>query len=1067
MPPNSRKLRLLILATLASSGASTSFMVQAGPTAWSCQTDPLTGGWSCNQSGDKSQAVKAVRMAQQAAGVPELSDAQIEIATSPPNNVTPASTQPLAASMAEARLASEQKVDTPSASSEAEIDAVPETAPQIIAAPEPVASKPAPLAAIERQVIDLPAAPQARATTSPAQKPPQAPAPEPEAAPAQVAAVRPSGSPVTETQDGPLLTPLPSGDDANTKSTQAPAEAPVAAPPGEPQPAEATVVATEEPANDPYRLARSAGQLSDAEIADLQAARRMIDLGEADEAHSVSPALQRLKQLSLQTPADAETEIPATISDHAPSGWPADLFDASLPPIPDHIAVGDIDTYPEIDNRRAWALCGVNSDPSMTRDIPVQAVPNRESLPTYATADDVQGKRQKYYTLFGDAELRRGDQLLQGDIIHYDATTERADAEGNVRYREANLAMDSDWGYLVMADDTGEFGRSRFHMPERHGRGTAEHVNIDSRTLMQGDTTTYTTCNYGVDSWYLDSAELELDRAAGVGTATSAWVRIHGVPVAYTPWISFPIDDRRKSGLLPPSYGSSDVNGTEISLPFYWNIAPHRDATITPTLYENRGVRAETRFRYLNPESSGLVVADVLPDDNIYGKDRGFFHLDHQASLAPNLLLDVYGSHLSDRFFLKDFAETYLESDTTSIQRYAKLTWSPSNWLITGRMHEDVLVDNTTPSASRPYRLLPDITASTVRFDPETGLDLSFDSRMTYFQNAARLESGRINLNPVLRMPFQRSYGYITPEIALNHTQWHLNSSNAGSADVHQYLTVPTFAVDSGIYIDKEFEFAGNDLIHTIEPRVRYTYTPNTDQSSRPLFDSGLQGITYSSLFTNNRFSGGDRVGDANQLAVGVTSRLQQANGTDLAILSFGELFYFDDREVTIGAQTDADRASNSDFVAELTASLPNGIEITNTLRWDHKQNKTPTNNWYLSYSLGPEQYIRYSYSHTSNSIREHTISSAWPITARWHGIASWERDDLRSKDVQTTLGLEYETCCWAARFVAETRYDQYSTSIGTATSEDNTSFMFQLELKGLTGLGNDVKKLFGSSAYY
>ncbi|MCP5141519.1 MAG: LPS assembly protein LptD [Chromatiales bacterium] len=1041
MPRQSRKLRLLILATLASAGASTSFVVQAGPTAWSCQTDPLTGGWNCAQTGDKASAENAVRMAQRAAGNPEPTDAQIEIATSAPaTSPAPVAQSPLADTMAKARQAEEQTAPslvatpaaptfTPPTEAAAEPVIEPVAEPKVVAetpvapaprpAPEPQRTEAPTLAIVERSVIDLPA-----------KQPKEPPPDEPEA---------PTPPPVTESAE-----PSP-----------VEAEAPAAE-----RPEAAASVA---PAADEYAFARRVGQLSDADIAALREARANLELGEAVQGIPQNEALAR-----LQTLVDGTDDAAIPTGDHAPADWPEAAFAEPETVAPVHIAYETVETYPAIDNRRAWALCGANSDPSMTQGIPVQAAPNREGLPTFAIADDVQGKRQQYYTLFGDAELRRGDQTLQGDIIHYDATKERADAEGNVRYREAGLAMDSDWGYLVMANDTGEFGPSNFFLPERHARGTAEHVDVASRTLMQGQTTTYTTCNHGDDTWYLDSASVELDRGTGVGTAINAWLKFHGVPLAYTPWITFPIDDRRKSGLLTPSYGSSEINGTEISLPYYWNIAPHRDATITPYLMSERGVRVDTEFRYLNPESEGLIEVDVLPNDDIYSKDRGLFHWQHTAQLADNLGMDIYASHVSDPYYLKDFRNTLFSEDTSNLPRYLRLNWNPGDWQVVGSLHEDYLI-SLPAKASRPYRRVPEITATTSHFDAERGLDMGFSSRAVYFQNSARQEAGRLDLKPVIRYPIRASYGHITPEIEIGHTQWHLVDAGANGADPNQYLTVPSFALDSELFIEKEFEFDGDEYIHSVEPRIRYTYTPNIDQSTRPIFDTGLNGLSYATLFLNNRFSSSDRYGDANQIAVGVTQRLMNANYADLIKFSMGELFYLSDREVTIGAKTDAERTPNSDFVTELTASLPFGLSATSNLRWDHKADKTPDHNWQISYAKSAEDYITYNYSYRRDISRESTLGFGWSLSPRWHVIGRYEYNHITASNVTNLFGVEYETCCWVARLAAETNYQTYTTaSAGTApTLESDTAIKFQIEFKGLAGLGNNIKEFFGSSAYY
>lgn len=1092
MPLKPNPLRLLILASVYG------YSVQsiAADTAWQCSTDPITGSWNCQQSGAIEQARTALTMARRAAGKSPLSEDELEQMLQPPVKQAasadlsgPAIAPPATAPEPPTPLAIEASTSTtPGATDDTNVPhpETPQTDSQTT--PTSASTKDSPTqnktpirsgdsldpSTPKRtdQVNDFePAADKQMVEVQRSPRPDEVPT-TPAATPVAATPVAATPVAVTVTRSEPDATGIRQAQQVQAQQVEVeptPRQVPDKTP---------ITVTTETSATSPAQTAN--GIPVDTQAEDTSAAvgaspdaTAPIDFttpvqdGAWDQIDLLGMDIAATLEKDRKTVATAATspttvsqlrklaeQHPLEIPNTEPTNDPADtaqILDSEIVQGPAHYK--DIDPIPflsPIAQGKEFAVCGTQVDHGLTHNIPAYRPENADSRPTYGEADSIQGRPGEIMTLIGNAVLQRADQTIKSNTIHYNQTLQRADFSEDVQLRESGLAMNSEHGHYIMATNDGEFGASKIYLPDRHTRISANSVSINARDLISTTDTTYTTCNYGDNVWMLDAKEVNLDRTTGTGEAWHAWGKIEGIPVIYTPYISFPIDDRRKTGFLLPAYGTSDDNGTTVDIPFYWNIAPNYDATINARFIENRGLLLENEFRYLHANNNGVWSANLISGDEIFQDDRGYFSVEHNQRLAPNLDVEIEAAHVTDAEFLKDFESTLYQSSLTNLVREAKFTYFPGPYNITATFQDNYTIDRTTAPASRPYRLLPQITGSTSHYDSDTGNQYSLDGEFTYFQNSARLETQRLSLNPRISHSFRSSWGYITPAADLFATHWLLDNPT-DAATSSDSLVVPAFSVDSGMYIDKEFTFQDRSLVHSIEPRLFYNYVPHIDQNGHPNFDSSVVDLTYANLFRVNRFSGRDRVGDANQITAAVTNRLSDSENDDLSVhLSLGEIFYFEDRKV--GASS----TPNSALFGTMGATLPYDIRLTNEFSWDHSNNQTNSIEWRFEWQPSEDMFALYKYNATKNSTRESVFALRVPLTPQLDFLYKRRYNEMTEQTLRRFWGLEYDSCCWAARFGALKDPFQNTTDL-----EPQTQLYLQIEFKGLVGVGTRVDTLF------
>ena len=740
----------------------------------------------------------------------------------------------------------------------------------------------------------------------------------------------------------------------------------------------------------------------------------------------------------------AAAETPETLDPAATAGYAPGPGDVT-PVITDRTGQQPPAGPDAIDER--WRRCPPPAEPRFTAPH-TAAGDDRIRL----SADTAESSGADIHTLQGNAVVNYGDQQLQADGLVYDRNLGAVDAEGNVRYRSPGLYVNSERARLFPDEDRGSLHAIDYVLPESHGRGSASVAHLEDRQHQRLERASYTTCAPGNSDWVLAADDVQLDQASGTGVARAAKLRLKGVPVLYTPYISFPIDDRRKSGLLVPRFGQSGETGIDLSVPYYWNIAPHRDATLVPRYMSDRGLMLGTEFRYLNRRSRGTLNLEYLPSDDLFGNDRHAVSLQHNWDPAARLRTRLIVKDVSDTDYFEDLGTGLVQSSATHLERSALATYNGDAWILQARLQDYQTIDPRIAESSKPYRRLPQIRFRATPPQRFHGLQFALDSEFTEFDQDARVSGARLDILPRVSLPLNRAAWFMEPALSLRHTVYRLDDVSPGDPDAPE-RTTPVFSLDAGTFLDREFSWKDSAYAQTLEPRLFYLYVPNRDQDDIPVFDTGEYDFNIWQLYQENRFSGPDRMGDANQLALTLTTRiLDPASGVQKFSASLGELFYFRDREVTLPGR-DVETTSRSDIIGELGLELDPGWNAGAGIIWDPHERTTRRSDFRLQYRAGKRQLVNLSYRFRDETLEQTDFSILWPLGRSWHAIGRWNYALDSRETLEAIAGFGYESCCWAAQLVGR-------SYVNDENADRNTGVYLQIELKGLTSSGRQVDRL-------
>jgi len=529
--------------------------------------------------------------------------------------------------------------------------------------------------------------------------------------------------------------------------------------------------------------------------------------------------------------------------------------------------------------------------------------------------------------------------------------------------------------------------------------------------------------------------------------------------------MSFPLSKKRKTGFLTPGLGSSNRNGFEARTPFYWNIAPQMDATLTPRLLTDSGVMLVGEFRHISKNSESEINAEYLPSDNQFGdKNRNLIGVKHQHRFAGTGSFSLDYNRVSDKKYFEDFGSSLGITSTRFLPQRGNITYSGSlyggNWWSAYASIENYQsVDRTLAAVSKPYKRLPQFNfyAGSPYINNKFVYYLS--SQFTYFDRGGddtgsveNVIGSRLDLLPSISYPYRTASTFVTPKVSLRFTQYDLHNTSTFESSPSRLL--PIVSIDSGIFLERDFSLFGKQSLHTLEPRLFYLYIPEENQDDLPVFDTGLYDFSFDSLFREDRFSGADRVGDANQFTLALTSRLiDHDTGRVKGYLSLGQIYHLNDRDVTLPGFAKRDENS-SPIVAELSVALLKHWKFRGNIQWDPHSNKTEKLLTQVQYKPASNKVVNLSYRVRRPStnlsgidVEQSDISFHWPLKQNWSMIGRWNYAIPEKKSLGIFGGIEYDSCCWSFRAVAR----RFLTNID---GDFETGIFLQLELKGLAGIG-------------
>lgn len=688
------------------------------------------------------------------------------------------------------------------------------------------------------------------------------------------------------------------------------------------------------------------------------------------------------------------------------------------------------------------------------------------TLPIQAAADSLEGTEStQRLRLAGNVELQQGTQYLGAEQAEYDKTTGALKAQGDVLLRRPDLRLAADAVEYNLQTRAGSAATAEYRLPSMLARGTAAQAELIDPAHSRFSQITYTTCPPGSAAWELRAGELEIDTAEGLGTAHHATVALGGVPVLYTPYLSFPIDDRRRSGLLLPSLGYGDRHGVDLSLPYYFNLAPNYDFTLTPRIMSKRGIMLGGQFRFLTPYQQGQIEATYLPNDReapVGEERRGSLSLRSSGQYTPHLSSDLRVSYVSDENYLSDFGGDLDITSAAQLERTAELRYADDHWKLLGRLQQFQNLDRALAKAERPYTRAPQLLA---QFRNSTnlqtlplayGLDAEF---VDFRKSGGFVEGQRLDLYPSLALPLREPDYHLIPRAGLRYTAYRLDNQTAGLDDSPARLA-PTLSLDAGLYYDRATRWLGHAVTQSLEPRLYYLWIPRKDHSDIPLFDTSEYDFSFDNLFRENRFTGPDRLGDANQVTLALTSRFNDdASGRELARASIGSIFYLRDRQVQLDNTLPANRDDTSAVVAELAAHIGTSWRTRGGLVWDPNENTVDQALARVSYRGENDRIFSLGYRLRDIVSSSTDLGLVWPIGQRTRAIARWNYSLSEARNLDALAGIEYGKCCWKLRAVLRQQVT------GTDNNQD-LSFLLQLELRGLGTLGDNIDALLNDGIY-
>jgi len=713
-----------------------------------------------------------------------------------------------------------------------------------------------------------------------------------------------------------------------------------------------------------------------------------------------------------------------------------------------------------------WGLC--HNWPKPTLDYPRSE--RGEDAPIVLNADSSESQNNEVVKLFGNVLVQRPDEQLRADETIYNKASQTLDASGNVRYETPDFSTYSSEAQILSGNNQGSFTNAEFFIYERHARGASSNIQLAGEDLTIMKQTLYTTCDKDDEVWSLRASTVELNHASGMGDTYNTRLYIQGVPIFYLPYMRFPISDQRLTGLLAPSWGSTSAGGNEFAQPIYINLHPQLDATITPRSFSERGLQLGNELRYLNRFGEGVISGERI-DDKIYGQTRSLFHYEHQGQLGNNWSGDILFDRISDDDYFNDFSNSLSGSATQTLEQRVQLQYADS----TQQMQIQVQ-DFQVIGTSQPYRRLPQIKH---QLNPAMSGPFKFamESELVRFQRLNRLGGKRAYVKPALSLPYQRNAGFIIPKLSLHYSQYRLDADNNSLAVENLTRSVPINSVDGGIFLEKDTRIGQTDYLQTLEPRLFYLYIPYRDQTDVPLFDTSALGFDQSRLFSENRFSGPDRIGDTNQITLSLSSRLiRTKDGREQLYGSIGKIFYFDDRRVGLtGNELNTER--QSDMLAETQFKPTDRLSLRARLLWNTSDKLITERDIRLQYQAGNNRILNLSYRDRGNRLsapatvsREIDTSLLWPLTPRWSMMARRYHSLSDNRTMEQMAGFEYNSCCWTMRAVRRANFVADTSVLSAPFGNLRYSWYVQFELKGLTSLGKRIdalmeEQIFGFNA--
>ena len=683
---------------------------------------------------------------------------------------------------------------------------------------------------------------------------------------------------------------------------------------------------------------------------------------------------------------------------------------------------------------------------SVARDRP--AVREDEArLPVEVSSDSAQIGVDGAALLSGRVELRQGERRLEAEEVRYDRASGQFSVGGTLTYTDGSITARGDTGRYEAASGA-SLEDAEFDLPERPARGAAERMQIGTDGRVRLSEVWFSTCPDASPDWRIRARSIELDTRTRNGTGRNAAVEFLGVPILYLPYISFPLGEQRKSGFLVPDAGFSSRSGVELAVPYYFNLAPNYDLLVEPRFYEKRGLDAGATFRYLTRTNRGEIRANLLPGDMVRDTDRHWLRLRHRTELPAGWRLDLDAADVSDAEYFEDFAAGADGTSTAFLQRVARLSYRDEHWRVRGEFQQFQTIDRALQPIDRPYAQVPRIAVrGEGRRDAGLPLSYSLDAEVVNFERDTGITGWRTDATSRIALDFGSPAYYLRPAAGVRYTRYALDNVASG-ATTSPSRSLPFAALDAGLLLERP-AVDGRVQRITLEPRLLYLWTPYRDQDDLPVFDTRVPDLNFVQLFRGERYVGADRVSDANQVSLGVTSRFYDgASGRQLLAATIGQTLHLEAPRVRLPDEPRI--GSKSDLVAQLAVTRWQNFNVNLGVQWNPQQSRSERRQVRIQYRPQGDRALNLAYRFQDQRLEQTELSGAWPVTRRWSAFGRLVYDLQERSTLEQFGGVEYGACCWRLRLVGR-RF------VSSRTGERDSGIYLQLELNGLASVGSSA----------
>ena len=675
-------------------------------------------------------------------------------------------------------------------------------------------------------------------------------------------------------------------------------------------------------------------------------------------------------------------------------------------------------------------LCEAQPNPALNKSI------FSSDGKTHLQSDNVEFNEKNTSRFSGNVVIQQKDKRIETDHAEYKKQTEEVKAKGKVNFISSGMQIESESALFNLKTDQAILEKTKYKSINTRARGEASKIEIKNKDVTVLTDATYTTCDPSNVDWLFNASTLKFDNKNRQGYAHNVVLRFKDVPFFYFPYLRFPLGEERLSGFLFPYIGNSSIDGSEFKLPYYWNIHPQVDATITPWYMSKRGTLLHTEFRYLTENNNGTLTAEYLNNDKIFNANRKRWKWTHQSTPDLGWQAKAEYNFIEDKQHLTDFGDDLISTSTVYLTRLGEVSYNNPNWLLNIKAEAHQIL-----SGIEPYKRLPQISLNSRYATKNNAFNYSLQSEVVRFDHIDNKVIGdRLHLKPTISYPYRTTAGFIESKLSVEHSNYNLQQTT-GATQLSR--TVPTFSLNSGLFFERDTQFFNNSYIQTLEPQLFYVYVPYRNQIDIPVFDTSLYAFNINQSFADYRFNGLDRIGDDNRLTTALATRfINPENGKELFMARIGQIHYFSNRKVQLPS-TAVDSHDRSNIIAEVKTQASNW-NLSSQIEWDPEQKEKVSSSSQLSYKYKTLN-VNFADRFQRNALKTREVRIKWDLSSRWKIDTSHLYDIRNDHVVESLFGINYESCCWGLKLSTKERFL-------TTTSTDRGIYL-TLTLKGLGGI--------------